>query len=245
MKKLIRQLIIMIISGTGLFISVNAKCNTMKDSVLNQQDNSLVRISSYTAQGKTEELKMALNEGLDAGLTMNEINEALVQLYAYCGFPRSLNGMGAFMEVINSRREKGIIDVLGKEIKMNDGTDDKYEQGRKVLEELTKMPQKRPAPGFGEFSPRLDAFLKEHLFADIFSSDVLNYRQRELVTIAALASIPGAESQLGSHLFMGMNAGVTENQIDDIFSIIENTVGTAEAENGRKLMDLLRAMHKN
>lgn len=240
MKALLKQLIIPIISVTGLFISVNAKSNTMEDNGLNQKEASLVRISSYTAQGKIEELKMALNEGLDSGLTLNEINEALVQLYAYCGFPRSLNGIGAFMEVVDTRKQKGINDAQGKEIKMNDNIDDKYEQGRKVLEELTKMPQKKPAPGFGEFSPRIDAFLKEHLFADIFASDVLTYHQRELFTIAALASMPGAESQLGSHLFMGMNVGVTENQMDDLFSIIEKTVGKDEAENGRKLMNKLK-----
>jgi alkylhydroperoxidase/carboxymuconolactone decarboxylase family protein YurZ len=241
MKILFKKLIILIISIIGLLISVNANCIAMEDNNLNQKDNSLVRISSYTAQGKIVELKMALNEGLDAGLTINEITEALVQLYAYCGFPRSLNGIGAFMEVVNARKEKGINDPLGKEIKMNNGIDDKYEQGRKVLKELTKMPQPKPAPGFGEFSPRIDAFLKEHLFADIFASDVLTYRQRELVTIAALASMPGAESQLGSHLFMGMNVGITDNQLRKLFSIIENTAGKAEAENGRKILIMLKS----
>lgn len=245
MNTLKKQLIIALISFTGLSNPVNAKINIMEDNGLNRKENSLVRISSFTAQGKIEELKMALNEGLDAGLTINEINEALVQLYAYCGFPRSLNGIGAFMDVVNTRKQKGINDAVGKEIKMNDGIDDKYEQGRKVLEELTKMPQQKPAPGFGEFSPRIDAFLKEHLFADIFSSDVLTYRQRELVTISALASIPGAESQLGSHIFMGMNVGVTEIQLTDIFSIIENTVGKAEAENCRKLMIMLKSRDGN
>ena len=240
MNTLVKQLIIPIIPITGLFISVNVKSNTLEDKGLNQQENSLARISSYTAQGKIEELKLALNEGLDSGLTLNEINEALVQLYAYCGFPRSLNGIGVFMEVVDTRKQKGINDVQGKEIKMNDDIDDIYEQGQKVLEELTKMSQKKPAPGFGEISPCIDAFLKEHLFADIFASDVLTYHQRELITIAALASMAGAESQLGSHIFMGMNVGVTENQMVDLFSIIEKTVGKNEAENGRSLLNKLK-----
>ena len=128
---------------------------------------------------------------------------------------------------------------------MNNDVEDKYEQGRKVLEELTKMPQSKPAPGFGEFSPRIDAFLKEHLFADIFASDVLSYHQRELVTIAALASSPGAESQLGAHIFMGMNVGVTENQLDDLFSVIENTVGKTEADKGRNILNGIKARRGN
>ena len=233
------------ISILSLYLSVNAKSNVMEENGLNQKEKSLVKISSYTAQGKMDELKNALNEGLDAGLTINEINEELVQMYAYCGFPKSLNGIAAFMEVAKERKEKGITDEQGKEIDMNNDVEDKYEQGRKVLEELTKMPQSKPAPGFGEFSPRIDAFLKEHLFADIFASDVLSYHQRELVTITALASSPGAESQLGAHIFMGMNVGVTENQLDDLFSVIENTVGKTEADKGRNILNGIKARRGN
>ncbi|QGY42720.1 carboxymuconolactone decarboxylase [Maribellus comscasis] len=240
-----RKLMIGIISTISLYLSVNVKSNAMGKNGLNQKEKSLVSISSYTAQGNIEALKTALNEGLDAGLTLNEINEELVQLYAYCGFPKSLNGITAFMEVAKERKEKGITDEQGKKITMNDNVEDKYEQGRKVLVELTKMPQKKPAPGFGEFSPRIDAFLKEHLFADIFASDVLSFHQRELITIASLASTPGAESQLGAHIFMGMNVGVTENQLDDLFSIIEQTVGKTEAENGRKIVNGIKARRGN
>ncbi|GET21829.1 carboxymuconolactone decarboxylase family protein [Prolixibacter denitrificans] len=221
----------------GLIVSWNANSAPVEeDTGLSQKEKSLVRISSYTAQGKLDGLKKVLNEGLDAGLTINEINEALVQLYAYCGFPRSLNGIVMFMGVVKERKERGIHDEQGKEIEFNDGVADKYEQGRKVLEVLTGRPQSKPTSGFGQFSPRIDRFLKEHLFADIFASDILSYHQRELVTIAALASMQGVEPQLGAHIGMGMNVGVTENQLNDLLSIIEETVGTKEAESGRNLL---------
>jgi len=53
-----------------------------------------------------EHLKTQLNTGLDAGITINEITEVLVQLYAYCGFPRSLNGITTFMAVLEERKPK-------------------------------------------------------------------------------------------------------------------------------------------
>ena len=37
------------------------------------------------ASSDTARLEGALNEGLDAGLTINEAKEVLVQLYAYVG----------------------------------------------------------------------------------------------------------------------------------------------------------------
>lgn len=204
------------------------------NQTLNAKEQSLVTISALTAKGELEQLQKALQEGLEAGLTVNEIKEALVQLYAYCGFPRSLNGINTLMSVLEERKKKGIRDVEGKPATPITGAADKYERGRKTLETLTGQPQSRPAKGFGEFSPTIDRFLKEHLFADIFDSDVLSYRQRELVTISALAAMPGVESQLGAHLSMGMNTGLTESGLKQVFDLIETNISGQQAETARK-----------
>ena len=38
-----------------------------------------------------------------------------MQMYAYAGFPRSLNGIHTFMAVMDERQAKGIKDAMGKE----------------------------------------------------------------------------------------------------------------------------------
>ncbi len=178
--KITIHIIILIISVCCLSVHAKEKSYPADYQNLNTQQKSLVAISSYTAQGKIPELNAALNDGLNAGLSVNEINEALVQLYAYCGFPR------------------------------------------------------------------IDAFLKEHLFADVFESNVLTYLQRELITNAALASMTGVESQLGAHLFFGMNVGITEGQYNDMFDIIEKTVGETVANEGRTILKgLLKRVNTN
>ncbi|MBP1163267.1 MULTISPECIES: carboxymuconolactone decarboxylase family protein [unclassified Chryseobacterium] len=214
---------------------MNAQENKTNQN-LNAKEQSLVKISSLTATGNLGSLKLQLNAGLDSGLTINEIKEALVQLYAYCGFPRSLNAINTFKSVVDERKSKGINDIEGKKIIVENNVEDKYEQGRKTLEELTKMPQTKPAPGFGEFAPRVDAFLKEHLFADIFVSDVLTYKQREIVTISALASLDGVEGQLQSHINMGKNTGITENQLAQLADLIQETVNKTQANTARKII---------
>lgn len=217
--------------------TMNAQNNT--DS-LNAQEQGLVAISALTATGDIEKLKTELHDALDAGLSINEIKEALTQLYAYCGFPRSLNALGTFQSVLNDRKSKGITDKEGKEIVVENNVVDKYEQGRKTLEILTKTPQLKPAPGFGEFTPRIDAFLKEHLFADIFVSDVLSFQQRELVTISALAAMTGVEPQLQAHIGMGKNTGITVNQIIALFDIIEKSIGKEQAEIARTIFSKIK-----
>jgi 4-carboxymuconolactone decarboxylase len=215
---------------------MNAQNNTINSESLNAQQQSLVKISALTSVGNLERLKAELNAGLDAGLTINEIKEALVQLYAYSGFPRSLNGISTFMNVLEERKAKGISDKEGKEFVANNEGRDKYEQGRKVLETLTKTPQTKPAAGFGVFAPRIDAFLKEHLFADIFESDVLTYQQRELVTIAALTAMTGVGPQLQAHLAMGKNTGITEGQMVQIADLIEEEISITQASILRNIL---------
>lgn len=208
-----------------------------KTSDLNPGQRNLVTISALTAKGDLENLNTQLHIALDEGLTVNETKEVLVQLYAYCGFPRSLNAINTFMGVLEERKLKGIIDKQGPATTNRSDTADKYEQGRKVLEQLTGTPQAKPAPGFGEFAPRIDAFLKEHLFGDIFESDVLTYQQRELVTISALAAMPGVEPQLQAHIKMGINTGVTNGQLVEVANMIAKLVSKTQANVLYKLIN--------
>lgn len=215
---------------------MNAQTNKAVNADLSAQQQSLVIISALTATGNLTPLKAELSRGLDAGLSENEIKEALVQLYAYCGFPRSLNAISAYMAVTKERKEKGITEQTVKPIVLENRTKDKYEQGRKVLEELTRTAQSKPAPGIGEFAPRIDAFLKEHLFADIFVSDVLSYQQRELITIAALASMQGVDGQLQSHINMGKNTVITVAQLEQLAKAVETYVSITQANTIRQLI---------
>ncbi len=214
---------------------MNAQTKTDKDEALDGRQQSIVTIAALTATGDLENLRSALKGGLDSGLTVNEIKDVLVQMYAYCGFPRSLNGIGAFMSILEEWKNRGVTDVEGKtSTPITDG--DKYERGRKTLETLTGKPQSKPAPGFGEFSPAIDRFLKEHLFADIFDSDVLSHQQRELATISALAAMSGVEPQLESHISMGMNTGLNERELDQAFDLIEKSVSKVQAEAARRAL---------
>lgn len=204
---------------------------------LNPHQRSIITISSFTATGNLQQLKPALHSGLDAGLTVNEIREALVHLYAYCGFPRSIRGLQTFMEVLDERKSKGITDPVGKEASPVKDEGTKYERGKKTLGELTKMPQPDKLTGYGAFAPVMDTFLKEHLFADIFERDVLSYAQRELVTIAVIASIGQADPMLQSHMGITMNTGISPDQLKEFVTIIKSTAGKKEAAAAQKVLD--------
>src|SRR3569832_355505 len=82
---------------------------------LSAKQLAIPTIAAAAALGDMARLNSALNEGLDAGLAVSEIKEVLVQLYAYAGFPRSLNALGEFMKVLEARKQRGVHDALGRE----------------------------------------------------------------------------------------------------------------------------------
>jgi alkylhydroperoxidase/carboxymuconolactone decarboxylase family protein YurZ len=178
-----------------------------------------------------------LNEGFDAGLTINQIKEAIVHLYAYCGFPRSIRGLQTFMEVLNERKAKGINDVLGAEASPIKEERSKYERGREILGKLTGTTQVEPKTGYSAFAPEIDIFLKEHLFADIFERDVLTYSERELVTVSVLSSIGGVEPMLRSHLNICLNVGLSPEQLQQFVNTIKSTAGKKEAKAAQKILN--------
>lgn len=194
---------------------------------LNQQH--LVKISALTAVGDLINLEKSLNDGLDAGLSISEIKETLVHLYAYCGFPRSIRGLQTFIKVLEERKAKGINDKQGNEASAIVKEGSKYDRGKAILRELTKANQDWPLTGYTALAPVIDTFLKEHLFADIFERDVLTFAQRELVTISVLSAIGSVEPMLRSHLSICLNVGLTPNQLLHFVTVIDSLLGFEKA----------------
>ena len=149
---------------------------------------------------------MALTAGLDAGLTVNEIKEILVQVYAYCGFPRSTGALNTFMGVLKVREAQGIHDVEGA-LPASQEVSRGVEYGAANQRKLFG----RDAQGAVlAFAPAIDQYLKAHLFGDIFGRDNLDWKTRELATIAMLAAMDDTENELKIHIAHGKHNGLTD-----------------------------------
>ncbi len=226
-------IILAVILIAVLSIVTIPEARTMTNGDLNAKQNRIITIAAFTAKGDLQKLKTALNEGLDAGLTINEIKEILVQMYAYTGFPRSLNGINTFMGVLEEREQQGIKDKPGKEASPMPADKNSIEVGTEIQTRLIGA----PATGkYIAFAPAIDAFLKGHLFGDIFGRDNLDFQSREIATISALTSLGGVESQLRSHLNIGMNIGLTEAQLKNLFSVLEAKVSKREADTAKEIL---------
>ena len=231
MKKLITCFLI----SLSLLCAIHPEGFAMDTEPLNAKQQAIVPVASFTASGDMSKLKQALGEGLDAGLTVNEIKEVLVQLYAYAGFPRSLNALGAFSETLEARRQKGVVDDPGRVAGPfpRDGKT-ALELGTETQTALAGAPVRG---GLMDFAPAVDQFLKAHLFGDIFGRDNLDWQSREIATVSALASIPGVESQLRSHYNISMNIGITPAQLRKITAVLGDKVDGTVGKNARAVLD--------
>jgi len=211
-----------------------AAISEAKPEALSGKQAGIVSIAAFTANGNIPKLKSALNEALDAGLTINEIKEILVQMYAYAGFPRSLNGINAFNEVLRQREQQGRKDEIGSAPNPLPANKSSLELGAEIR---TKLTGSRAVADYARFVPVIDDFLKAHLFGDIFGRDNLDYQSREIATISALATLEGLEAQLRAHLHVGLNVGLTEEQLRNILAIVAARVDEGQGARASRLLD--------
>lgn len=190
---------------------------------LSPRQRAIPLMAAFTAISDMPRLGMALNQGLDAGMTVSEAKEVLVQLYAYAGFPRSLNALGELLKVVELRKQRGLQDAPGHDPSRAVST------GRELVlvgqanqTEISGGPVQGPV---FEFAPIINQFLQAHLFGDIFERDNLDWRSRELATVGALAATPGAENQLRSHMRASLRVGLTASQLRQLSQALAQEVG--------------------
>lgn len=197
---------------------------------LSKPEKALVPIAAFTASGNIPRLKEALHQGLDDGLTINEIKEALVHIYAYAGFPRALIGINTFIAVMDERQAQGKVDTTGKEASPLPVDFNQNAYGNKVRNALVGRDISNRTSGYPVFTPIIDKFLVEHLFADIFVRDVLSHKQRELVTISTLSALPGTEPMFKGHLGIARRMGYSKVQLGDFIEVLRERVGDRVAD---------------
>lgn len=211
---------------------------TKQEHPLTAQQKYMAVIAAYAATGNLSGLNSALQQGLDAGLTVSDCREILVQLYAYAGFPRSLNALGELMKVIDARNAQGIQDAQGQLPGPLPNPDEMLAAGTQNQTALVGKPVEGP---LFTFAPAADEYLKTHLFGDIFSRDNLDWKSRELATVGALAAMTGVEPQLKAHLSMSMNVGLTPLQLAELIPVFEEKGENVIANRLRSALDSVGA----
>jgi len=205
-----------------ILLTLITMASTISAQTLSDRQKHLATIAALEAQGDLVRLEPAIKEALDSEVTINEIKEVFSQLYAYTGFPRSLNALGVLSSVLENSNGKW--------------TEGKpwvrpaiWNDAKKSLEAGTEVQTKLFGPVKNEFSPQNDYYLKAHLFGDIFAGDQLTPADREIVTVAALSALKGVAPQLAAHKAAAVNIGNSQQVVDELCAFL--------SENGLSFSD--------
>jgi len=204
---------------------------------LSRRDRSMIVISVLSTIGSTEELSLHTGIGLTNGLSRTEIEEILLHVAVYAGFPMAMQA---------SR-------VVDERFRIIDGVD--------------RLPEREPSAHLGDLERRaaacdlrrtltggrsladpeadFEAFVNalgevgkvayEWAFGDVWARDELNRRDRSLVVISILTALKCTD-ELAFHVPAGLNHGLSRTEIEEIMVQMTIYGGVPRAIEGSRAM---------
>lgn len=169
---------------------------------LDMKMRELLTIVCLTTMQALPQLKAHTQAALNIGNSPLEIRETVYQCAPLIGFPRTLNAVNEINEVFS---DNGILLPLSVQGSIQEH--ERYEKGAaiqyplygdEIKEKYADLPE-----GMGEALPR---FLTELCFGDFYTRGVLDKQKRELLILAALATL-GADRQIKAHIIGNLKAG--------------------------------------
>lgn len=191
----------------------------------------LLTVASLATMQTFPQLKAHINGALDAGNPPIKIREVIYGLAPIIGFPRTLNAIYIFNEVIERRNLTKELKDSGKVNEKNrykKGFDIQYPiYGDEIYEEFKTLPE--------NMGQDVSRFLTEVGFGDFYTRDGLDINTRELVTLVTLLTL-GNQSALKSHIYGNLKVG---NSIELVVAAIIQVmpyIGFPNAFTGLKLI---------
>ncbi|NUQ87090.1 MULTISPECIES: carboxymuconolactone decarboxylase family protein [Glycomyces] len=106
-----------------------------------------------------------------------------------------------------------------------------YERGLKALQFVSGEAEPSVVTSLADIAPELGRHIVEFGYGEIYSNPVLEPRDRQLVTLGALAALGNAAPQLRFHINGALNAGCTREEVVEALTQIAVYAGFPAAIN--------------
>ncbi|MBA8826235.1 4-carboxymuconolactone decarboxylase [Saccharopolyspora lacisalsi] len=100
---------------------------------------------------------------------------------------------------------------------MTSTTNDHYQLGIDTLTTVGGTTSAEMLDSIRAVSPKAAEHVVSAVFGELYQGDDLSLRDRELASIASLASLGGCEPQLRVHVSAALNVGVTAEEVVETF----------------------------
>jgi 4-carboxymuconolactone decarboxylase len=181
---------------------------------LDLKARELCTVAALTALGNAQpQLQYHINGALNVGWSQTDIIEVIILATVYAGFPAALNGITAAREVFEHRGgPESAAPTSGEP------GDERYRRGLRAIERVSGDAGLTVVEGLNDVAPDLGRFVVEFSYGDVITRPALDYKIKELATVALLTALGTAQPQLKVHIQAALNVG---NSRDEIVQAIE------------------------
>lgn len=202
---------------------------------LSRRDRSLFIVAILGAQARDEELELHTEIGIRHGLTRTEVEELLLHIAAYAGYPAAMAASRHIDAAL--KRAEGSEKLEGRQGATAKSDAERDRDGTAVLHTLSGG---RTSADPDEARAAIEASLGDvgvmalrWAFGEIWCRPELSRRDRSLAVIAILTSL-GATEELAFHVPGGLSHGLTRAEIEEVMTHLTLYCGFPRAVEGMR-----------
>ncbi len=188
----------------------------------------LLTIGVAAAIGDRGLLEREIGAAIAAQEPPTRVEETLLQVVPYAGFPRALTAFGVARPRMG-RAGPAIEARLDHEVLSR--------SGRGTFTRVYGDAAERVEGGLRDAHPVLPAWTLEFAYGRVLARPGLTLLEREVLAVAILAALGGLEEPLRGHLRAALRLGATREVIAGAIDVAAGVAGEARREDARSLLD--------
>ncbi|MBQ6983202.1 MAG: carboxymuconolactone decarboxylase family protein [Synergistaceae bacterium] len=202
----------------------------VKQAKITQTERKLIEIVVLTTNQNHKFISRVAGEALNLGVKPLEIREALYHVAPYIGFPKVFEALDVVNEVFTAHGIKLPLENQGTT------TDaDRFEKGLAFQvgaygERINQMRDSTP-----DFQKHLQDNLSAFCFGDTYTRGTLDYKMREMLTMAVIGTLGTGEPQYKSHVAGTLAAGATKEEVIGIITVMNPYIGFPRTLNALRI----------
>ena len=191
-----------------------------RQAAITPVERQLVTLVMLTALQNHSLLPRMTEAALNAGATPLHVREALYHVAPYIGFAKVFEALEQVNAVFASRGIKLPLENQGTT------TDaDRFEKGlafqvKTYGERINKMRDATP-----DYQKHIQDDLSAFCFGDTYTRGTLNLKIREMVTMAVIGAIGGADPQFRAHVVGTLDAGTSKEEVIGVITAMNPWMG--------------------
>lgn len=197
---------------------------------MSPMQQELLTLAVLTAAEAPEEIPLHVRGALNAGATPAQVRETIFHCTPYVGLTRAKAALCALTKAFKDCGVKKIDDAGT----VTDET--RHDAGLAVQRAIFPTIDKGNAAAPPD-SKHFRAYLSANCFGDYYTREVLDVKERELITFISIISLGGCDSQARAHVNGNLTVGNTRQQLLDAITVALPYIGYPRTLNALAAID--------